>query len=53
MPQSSKDARGGKTHADKKTRTAGGSGSSARKPTARQQKSPVGSQSKGHKKTTP
>lgn len=51
MPQSSKDSRGGKTHADKKT--AGGSGAPAKKPAARQDKSPVGTQSKGQKKTTP
>jgi hypothetical protein len=51
MPQSSKDSRGGKTHADNKT--SAGSGKTGKQPAARNDKSPTGSQKKGEKKTTP
>ena len=51
MPQSSKDSRGGKTHAARTSTS--GSGPAAKKPADRDAKSPTGSQKKGEKKTTP
>ncbi len=54
MPQSSKDTKGGKTHAGKKTHASGEvSGKAAAKTTGRAGKSPTGPMKHGEKKTTP
>ncbi|WP_298931517.1 hypothetical protein [uncultured Ramlibacter sp.] len=53
MPQSSKDAKGGKTHAKKDTHASGGASAAAqRKAASKPSGSPTGPQKHGEKKTT-
>lgn len=52
MPQSSKDSRGGKTQASRKTKSRPASAAEEKK-SARSAKSPTGPMNKGEKKTTP
>lgn len=54
MPQSSKDNKGGKTHANKKTHSSGAvSEKAAAKKAGRSSGSPTGPNKHGEKKTTP
>lgn len=54
MPQSTKDSKGGKTHANKKTHSSGAvSDKAAAKKSARSGSSPTGPVKHGEKKTTP
>ncbi len=54
MPQSTKDSKGGKTHAQNDTHSKGGvSDKAATKSTGRSATSPVGPNKHGEKKTTP
>lgn len=55
MPQSSKDNKGGKNHAAKKTHSSGAVSekAAAKKPSARSAGSPTGPNKHGEKKTTP
>ena len=55
MPQSTKDSKGGKTHRQKDTHSAGtvSDKAAAKKSTGRSATSPVGPNKHGEKKTTP
>jgi hypothetical protein len=54
MPQSTKDNKGGKSHATKKTHSSGAiSDKAAAKKTSRSNASPTGPVKHGEKKTTP
>lgn len=54
MPQSTKDSKGGKTHAKKKTHSSGAvSDKAAAKKSGRSSASPTGPMKHGEKKTTP
>jgi len=54
MPQSTKDTKGGKSHAQKKTHSSGAvSEKAAAKKSARSSGSPTGPNKHGEKKTTP
>ena len=55
MPQSTKDSKGGKSTASKKTHSSGSASDSAadKKPKNQTGQSPVGSRKHGEKKTTP
>lgn len=55
MPQSTKDAKGGKTHAKKTTHSSGAVSekAAAKKASSRSSASPTGPNKHGEKKTTP
>ena len=55
MPQSTKDSKGGKSHAGKKTHSSGAVSdkAAAKKSGGRSAKSPTGPRKHGEKKTTP
>jgi hypothetical protein len=55
MPQSTKDSKGGKTNAGKKTHSSGAVSdkAAAKKSSGRSAKSPTGPNKHGEKKTTP